>query len=237
MLHATFFGPKLPNADIENLALYYIDPFRVAGCNGIRFEHGEGVPPAPGGSKYPFCYRYALSPCTDPFDHWRRARTLASFDWTDLGKFAGEKKLSQVWLALARGQVSVAEVACSPKTPFAVTIHVRPPSGRQPVLGNLVKGIFDGVISAFQAHADTANLTEVAARIAAILPADPEEIEHHLLDQRRAVLGVVPRLVSKYRGGVKWDPADHWCVAGELLAADPVGSGWAIKGEVIEVAR
>jgi len=31
------------------------------------------------------------------------------------------------------------------------------------------------------------------------------------LDQRRAVLGVVHKLVSPYQAGIKWDPADHLC--------------------------
>jgi hypothetical protein len=35
VLHATFFGPKRPNADVENLVLYNIDVFNVAGRNGI----------------------------------------------------------------------------------------------------------------------------------------------------------------------------------------------------------
>jgi hypothetical protein len=51
VLHATFFGDKLLNADVENLALYNIDSFRVAGGNGIRFEHGGGVPLAPDGAE------------------------------------------------------------------------------------------------------------------------------------------------------------------------------------------
>jgi hypothetical protein len=50
------------------------------------------------------------------------------------------------------------------------------------------------------------------------------------------VLGVVPRLVSPYQGGVKWDPADRLCVAGELLAAEPVDRRWAIRGELVEVS-
>ena len=94
-----------------------------------------------------------------------------------------------------------------------------------------MKGIFDGVICAFQAHTDTAVLPEVGARLAAVLPPDPREIEHHLLDQRGAVLGAVPRLVAPYQAGVKWDPSDHLCVAGELLA-EPVDDRWAIKGAI-----
>jgi hypothetical protein len=94
-----------------------------------------------------------------------------------------------------------------------------------------------GVICALQAHADAAFLPEVVKRLATVLPVDPSEIEERLLDQRRAVLGVVPRLVSPYRSGVKWDPADHLCVAGELLAAEPVDERWAIRGELVELSR
>ena len=81
------------------------------------------------------------------------------------------------------------------------------------------------------------SLPDVTARLAAGLPADPEEIAEHLLDRRRAVLDVVPRLVYPYSAGAKWDPADHLCVAGELLAAESVDSRWAIRGELVELSR
>lgn len=77
----------------------------------------------------------------------------------------------------------------------------------------MVKGIVDGVICAFQAQTVTAVLPEVVAPLAAVLPADPAEIEHHPLDPRLAVHGAVPRPVFPYGAGVKWDPADHLCVA------------------------
>jgi hypothetical protein len=237
VLHATFFGAKHAKADVENVALYYIDSFAIPGRNGIRFEHGAAVPPAPDGTEYPFCYRYALAPRSGSFADWQPGRTLASFDWTDLGAFAGKKRPAQVWLALARGRVEVSEPGCAPETPFAVRVHVRPPHGRPPrVNSDLVKGVFDGVICAFQAHTDTAVLPDVVARLVRVLPADPVAIEEQLLDQRRAVLPVVPRLVYPYRGDVKWDPADHLCVAGELLPAEPVGPGWAIRGELVEIS-
>lgn len=237
VLHATFIGEKDDRADVENIVLYGIDSFAVAGRNGIRFELGTTAPSAPSGAEYPFCYRYALVSRSRGFADWQQGRPLAAFDWTDLGAFAGEKLAAQVWLALVRGQVKVAESICAPRTAFAVKIEVRPPHKHQRVLGNLVKGIFDGVVAAFQSHTDATILPEVAARLATSLPADPAEIEHHLLDQRRAVLGAVPRLVRPSGGGVIWDPADHLCVAGELLRAEPVNAHWAIRGELVELSR
>jgi hypothetical protein len=236
VLHATYSGAKKLNADVENLVLYNIGSFKVAGRNGIRFEYGATVPPAPNGAAYPFGYRYALAPRSGTFADWQQERTLAPFDWIDLGASIGEKKLAQTWLALARGDVAVFESAAA-EMPFAVRVQVRPPLGYQPVWGGLVKGIFDGVICAFQAHTDTTILPEVVTRLAKYLPADPVEISGQLLDRRRAVLGRVHRLVSPYRAGVKWDPVDHLCVAGELLSAEPVDRRWGIKGDLVELLR
>ena len=218
MLHATFFGAKLPNADVENLLLYNIDSFKVAGRNGIRFEHGDGVPPAPDGGRVsvllPLRARAAVG-CLHPLAAGANAG-LVRLDRP--GRVRGREEAGAgVAGAGPRRRHEVVEPAAAPETPFAVRVQVRPPLERQPVLGGLVKGIFDGVICAFQAHTDTAVLPEVVARLAKDLPADPAEIEEHLLDQRRAVLGAVHRLVSPYRAGVKWDPSDHLCVAGELL--------------------
>lgn len=239
VLHATFFGSKPVSTDVENLLLFNVGSFAVAGRNGIRFEYGAGVPQAPDGAQYRYCYRYALAPRSGAFAAWQQGRTLVSFDWTDLDAFNGDKKLAQVWLALARerARAEVADPARAPETPFVVTVQLRPPRGRQPVWGNLVKGVVDGVVCAFHAHTDVAVLPEVVRRLAATLPADPVEIEKHLLDQGRAVLGVVSRLVYPYGAGVKWDPADNLCVAGELLPVNPVDRRWAIRGEIVELFR
>lgn len=148
-----------------------------------------------------------------------------------------------MWLALSRVEIEVFQRA-EPDTPFGVRVEVRPPHRRTPVWGGLVKGIFDGVICAFQVHTDAAIPPEVLKRLAQELSAQAEgedleqEIDRLLRDPRRAVLGGVPRLVSPYRSGVKWDPSDHFCVAGELLAAEPEsGDGhWAIRGEVFELS-
>jgi len=241
LLHATFFGDKLSNADVENLVLYYIDDsFKVPGANGIRFEYGgQDSPPSPSGTAYRFCYRYVLSPRSEGFDHWQQGPLLATFDWIDLGDFPEAKRLAQIWLALARarsrGEVTVYKSA-APGTPFALRVQVRPPRSVQPVWGRFVKPLFDGVICAFQAHTDVSILPDLIARLVKYLPAEPVELKTHLLDQRWAVLGTVPRLLYTYRNDVKWDPADNNCLAGDLLA-EPAGPGWAIKGELIELSR
>lgn len=241
ILHATFFGPKRTNADVENLVLYNIGPsFRLPGRNGIRFEHGAAVPAGPNGVEYAFGYRYELASSSAAFTHWQSGRTLASFDWIDFDP-ASTSKLAHVWLALARsraqGRSEAIEQAYAVDAPFAVRLQVRPPQRRQPGWGDLMKPLFDGVISAFQAHTDATVLPVVTERLARVVDAEPAEIERHLLEQRWATLGVASRLVSPYREGVKWDPADHRCVAGELLAAAPNGPRWSMRGEIVEVTR
>lgn len=242
VLHTKFFGVMPPRSDVENLLLYNIDEtfqsFKPAGRNGIRFEHGADAPAlAPDGTQYPFGFRYAFALRGNDFvTTWKLGRPLASFDWTDLGDFAGQK-LALVWLALVRGGVEPSFPVIEPRAKFAVKVQIRPPRGQDWVLGKLMKPIIDGVISAFQVHANDENLTEIAKRLAKVLPAYPEEIQRYLRDQRRAVLGSVPQLFFLHGAGVKGNPSDHLCVSGELLPADPIDDRWAIKGELIELSR
>lgn len=241
VLHATFCGAKLPNADVENLVLYYIDTFPIAGRYGIRFEYGGLVPPTYQGDEYPFHYRYALASRSETLTHWKKGRLIAAFDWTDLGEFKADKQLAQVWWALRRGEAQTFLPVIAPDSPYGVRIEVRVPRHRrpQPVWGAWVKGIIDGVICAFHAHTDETVLSEVARRLANTLSGQPEDIAGYLRDESRAVFGTKSRLVSPYRSGVKWDPDDHLCVAGELLAAESESAdeGWAIKGEIFELSR
>ncbi|MCV7382224.1 hypothetical protein H7K14_00070 [Mycolicibacter longobardus] len=174
------------------------------------------------------------------FIDWEQGRTVASFDWTHLGEFRRERIPAQVWLALARGRSGQPEPTLVAGTPFAVNVRIRPPRDNSPGPNTeLVKGILDGVVSAFQAHIDPSTSGEVAARLAKVLPADPEEIETLLLERRWSVLGAVPRLVFLRGDAVQWNPADDWCTAGELLTAapEPTNTGWAISGQIVELSR
>lgn len=239
VLHATFYGNKRVGMDIENLVLYnMLYSFAKPGRNGIRFEHGSVAPEAP--DAFRFAYRYALAPRSDGFRDWVQRRTVASFGWTDLGEFRRSKILAQVWLALARRRGLRPEPPLATGTPFAVSVKIRPPHRNSPGLNtNLVKGVIDGVVCAFQAHTDTSTSAEVAARLASVLPAGAEEIEALLLDRRWAVLGAVPKLVRKWGETLQWNPSDDCCYAGELIAEppEPAGTSWAISGQIVELSR
>jgi hypothetical protein len=169
------------------------------------------------------------------FGNWHEGRELVSWDWIDLGAFAGEKKLEQVWLAIVRAGIRCASPCRSPGTPFAVRTTIRAPHGATLTLGYLIKGIFDGVVCAFQAHTDISTVTELAVRVSGLLCAPAVEIEAHLLNQEKAVPGSVPRLQHRRSQGVIWAPDDSFCLAGELLAEQPTSSTWAIKGRIVEL--
>jgi hypothetical protein len=91
------------------------------------------------------------------------------------------------------------------------------------------------VVSAFQAHTDTSDIAELAARVSRNVAASPAGIEALLVSQRQAVLGAVPQLLHRRGVGVQWAPADDLCVAGELLAEPSSDSAWSIKGKIIEL--
>lgn len=59
----------------------------------------------------------------------------------------------------------------------------------------------------------------------------PQAVADLLLDDSVAVLGQ-RRTVAPYREGVKWDPADDLCLAGEVLTTSATGAGWTVSGEL-----
>ncbi|MGE2835436.1 hypothetical protein [Mycobacterium sp. SMC-4] len=243
VLHAAYFGAKDSRTDVENLVLYNIGTFNSAGSNGIRFEHGDVVPPpSPDGREYPVGYTYSLASRESGFNDWRPDRELAAFGWTEVGNPRKTPSLAQIWLALSRNPCSTFGPPRGPTVPFALHLEVRPPRGQRPVWGGLVKSFFDGAICAYQAHTDMAVLPIVAQRIASVLGESPREIDELLLNQRHAVIGAVPLLVKPFGAGVQWQPSDQMCVAGELLAAPADEPGcveharWAIRGRLVELA-
>lgn len=239
ILHASYAGFKPANMDVENLVLYNIDAtaggcFRSAVRHGVRFEMAAGPRRDPPSGRHFACsYQYRLISPDSDLSHWRPVRHLAGFTGADLGRFGSARRLEQVWLAIHHAKAQTTDQPAAPATPFAVfltlshprtkTVHADP---------ELVKALIDGTVAAFQAHGNHRTVTEIAARLAATTGRPADMITRTLLDDRRAVLGITDMLVHLRGTGVQWNPADHLCVAGQVLCRPaPLGT-WTLSGEI-----
>jgi hypothetical protein len=239
ILHASYAGFKPANADTENLLLYNIDAtaggcFQPAARNGLRFELATGPHPAPPSGRPLGClYQYGLGgPGTD-LTHWRPGRLLASFTTADLGRFPARKRLEQVWLAVHQAQARTAGQPSASTAPFAVLLTLHHPGAWSAGAGpELVKALIDGTVAAFQAHGNRTSAAEIAARLAAATGSPPSLIARTLLDDSRAVLGATDRLVHLRGTGVQWNPADHLCVAAQVVCRPAPGTTWMLSGEI-----
>jgi hypothetical protein len=100
----------------------------------------------------------------------------------------------------------------------------------------LVKALIDGTVAAFQAHGSRSSAAEIATRLATATGSPASLIAQALLDDTRAVLGVSDRLVHLRGTGVQWNPADHRCVAGQVVCRPAPGTTWTLSGEIHAVS-
>lgn len=239
ILHASYAGFKPANMDVENLVLYNIDAaaggcFRSVVRNGVRFEMAAGPRRDPPSGRHLACsYQYRLISPGSNLSHWRPVRRLAGFTGADLGRFPSARRLEQVWLAIHEAEAQTADRLAAPTTPFAVFLTLSHPHAKA-VGANpeLVKALMDGTVAAFQAHGNQKTVAELAARLAVATGRPAGPIAETLLSDKRAVLGTTDMLVRPRGTGVQWNPADHLCMAGQVLCQQALGGTWTLSGEI-----
>jgi hypothetical protein len=101
----------------------------------------------------------------------------------------------------------------------------------------LVKALMDGTVAAFQAHGNQGAVAEIATRLAVATGRPAHLIAQTLLNDGRAVLGVTDMLVHLRGTGVQWNPADHLCMAGQVLCQQVPGGTWTLSGEIHAVEQ
>jgi hypothetical protein len=228
VLHASFFGAKPANADVENLLLYNVDDsggaFAGAG-RGIRFELSPRELP---NAAHAFAWLYRPVPRAAGFALWTPGETIAAWPAVAL-----ERPLDRaaVWLSF---RTAVGGELRSHPGSFGVRVALRPGDGGAVAPPRLVKPLLDGIVAALEAHGDGTTIGAVSDRLAAATGAAPEEIERLLADASAAPLGVVPRLAHLRAGGVQLTPADDRCVAAEVLVDAAAAAGrWHARCEVV----
>ena len=148
---------------------------------------------------------------------------MAAFDHVDLGSFRSEHRLTQTWLALHRLASVEIEQPLSGEESIGVFLQISAPTTASAgVKPELVKGLFDGVVSAFQNHPDMSNASAIADRLHKPVDVAAEEIETYLRHTERALFWSTQPLVRlSPTGRATWNPADHRLVAGEVVWSNP----------------
>jgi hypothetical protein len=177
-------------------------------------------------------YSYRLISADAPLGDWIIRYTLARFTGAELGAFGSDYRLAQTWSAVKNTTVeTIDRPVAAAQAPFGVFLELEAPAGAAAgVAPALLKSLIDGVVSAFQNHLNHETVGDVATRIALAIGEKPAEVVAKLLSDERAVLGSQHQLVYLRANGVQWNPADHLCVAGQVLRR--VGDRWRLSGRV-----
>ncbi len=227
VLHGTYMSSvsERQPIDTENTLFYNVPTncFAKSARVGIKFERVFAAPPLaphPMGSRALHYQSYRLLNRRAAFSSWSLANVAASFS----GVRCRSTSVEAVWEAM-RGDRELAVATGSLGSYFGLSVTVRPPAGTAPLnLVNLLKPVFDGVVSSFHQH-DGTDDAELGRRVAGSLESEPERVSQLLVDGSQAVLGS-RRLLWRRGDGVQWGPADDRCVAGELLLGEVSEGGF-----------
>ena len=244
ILAASFAGAKPANMDVENLLLYNIDG-TASGCfqpgtrHGMRFELAAGPRRGPpSGLHFACSYQYRLISPDSDLSYWRPVRQLARFTGADLGRFPSSKRLEQVWLAIHHATAEIAGSAAGPR--------------------NTVRRLPRPRLSAYQDRRSRPRAGQSSHRRCRCRLPGPRRPGVGRRDRRpaghchRAASGAdrtgvarrrargprhTDRLVYPRGTSVQWNPADHLCMAGQVLCQEAPGDRWALSGEIHAIER
>ena len=177
---------KLFNADCNHLL-----------ANGVVFE----ADPRP---RTGYEYRYLCQASSEEFHLWSTGEQAAQIGEVPLAGY----KLAQVWWAMRQAGASKLKTL-PPDQRYCAFVQLQYPT----ISSAVVKGILDGLISAFQSHP---YLPDAPRRISSSLGVDEHEVLRHLMDPGRAVLGAAAAITTNKTGGVQWNPDDTRLVAASI---------------------
>ena len=236
-LYAEYTSNERDLCDVENILIYNVGTgtFRNLCRRNLCFERRiSAVPPAPlADTKMNHYYSYSIVNNPNAFKVWKKKDGLASFDDVTCPSLKGSNKPHRYWYAMKNANITVStENAITQK--FGIQLHVKSPVGTTVNLVCAIKPLLDGVISAFHVSQQLPdNLT--LERLANSLKQKVNEIKELLMDSRYAVLGS-RNLVTSYRKGIKWNPADDLCLTVEITIDDCLDSSeWWMSRQLFSI--
>ena len=242
ILECHYRSAKIDLVDTENVLIYNVgeSAFSKVAGHGIRFERVFEEPPpcpetlsGPGALHYVAYRTIALKA---DFTHWQRGKPIAIWESALWPTGAGTSP-TPFWLAIRQASPHVLHASREPMTYVGLQVNVA--GGTDSIRpARMIKPLFDAAISAFHVHNEPVAMAKAIERLVARGHGSAAALGQLLTDPQFDVLG--PRnLVATYRAGVntdgvKWNPEDERCVAGELLWA-PADGPKRFSGELFEV--
>ncbi len=237
VLHTTYSSSSNDFCDIENILLYNVGVghFSRLATRGIRFERSfiHPPPPQPLPAQQLHHHHYTSANANRGFLHWRVGQTLAQWTNIELPELTSAMKIEPIWYAIWLGPMQILHMPTQELKRFGVSVTIITPSGKTINIASLTKPLIDGLVAAFHVH-DGQNVKQISQRIGDRLGVNPDTIERLLSRKERAILGR-RQLVWLRSSGVQWNPADHYCLAAEVLADSHRSSQWLISGTLFEI--
>lgn len=237
LLHAVYASPVRELCDPENVLLYNVGSsyFAEATRYGLRFErafHIEAPCPQALAGQALHYHDYRIAPFSSDPHYWKMGKTLAT--WSFVSDAQGSKSCAATWYAMKRGQIATFPSEQTVPQEYGLRLQLNVPIGVRVRLAEVVKPLFDGVISALHYH-DRTDQAELSRRVANTLGVRVEEISALLQAKTATILGK-RRLLHRFRDNVQWNPQDDSCFVGELRVSEGNYPAWTISGEIVEVS-
>ena len=239
ILHAVYQTNQSGFFDAENVLIYNVGPpsFRKLCSNGLCIEFGKAKPPKLPRSiqleaNHYHRYTVAAEKNLKP-RFWDKGSTLASWSKVPCPPLKGELKPHRIWYEMKSNSIKVHTQ--TPPDYYGIEILLIAPQGENINLASVIKPLIDGVICSFHAH-NGAKLAEVTSRLSAMFKGKHSNLDDLIMAKDSAILGV-RKLLSPYRQGVMWNPADDSCVYIKLLCNYIKDDQWSMDGQIIELTE
>ncbi len=228
-LYSKFVSSKRDKVDLDNILFYNVaySAFSNLSLNSIVMERIYLQPkPAPDGT----CYNYYQYYSTEKIESEnKQKKILGTFSNVPLTDFNSETKVDKIWYSIKKGEIVHYEK--NHNHFFGIDISIT--SSNLSLVSEVgMKRIIDASIASFQAH--VGDDSEMFGRLAQNLSINQNDAKQLLCDNSHTVLrsGV---LLTSYRNGIKWNPADDLVVFIVLTLKHGQKSTLDISGKIFSI--
>ncbi len=241
ILYACYSSSINQSFDVENILFYNVGPSSFSSIckDKLIFERSfDAPPPIPQTQRedirFPHyqCYNITTPPSVDCV--WEKKKTIAEWNDATFPRLTSYTKPYEVWHSMKQDKISLLDEN-TVESFFGLEINLQLPDRKSVNLVALLKPLLDGIIASFHLH-DGHDIDEITGLLSGLLCDDKKNIRDKLINNRNAILGQ-RRLVFRYRGSVKWDPADTNLIFCRIVATSASGHEVRHSGSLFEVEK